>query len=174
MARRPALGANRHAGRDDLAGEHRLGDLGQIMLFILFFIIWIADSFVFGYTDFAAGYLPLWLRLSTGIIVLGIAGSFAKAGLNLVFGETRETPAVIDTGVFGRVRHPIYLGSILLYLGLTIITLSLAAALLLLIIVTFYHYISRHEEKLLLAKYGSDYADYMSRVPMWFPRLRSR
>jgi len=31
--------------RDDLAGEHRLGDAGQLILFLVFMAVWITDSF---------------------------------------------------------------------------------------------------------------------------------
>ena len=34
--------------RDDLSGEHALGDLGQILFACLFFAVWVLDSFVFG------------------------------------------------------------------------------------------------------------------------------
>jgi protein-S-isoprenylcysteine O-methyltransferase Ste14 len=89
-----------------------------------------------------------------------------------VFGEERKTPGVIRKGMFGRVRHPIYLGAILLYLGLLILRFSLAATLIWVVIIAFYHFIARHEEKLLLKKFGQEYANYMREVPMWIPRIR--
>ena len=36
------------------------------------------------------------------------------------------------------------------------------------------HYISRHEEKLLLSRFGDEYAQYMREVGMWFPRIRKK
>jgi protein-S-isoprenylcysteine O-methyltransferase Ste14 len=48
---------------------------------------------------------------------------------------------------------------------------SLAAALVWIIAIVFLHYISRYEEKLLLARFGDDYKQYMKDVPMYFPRL---
>jgi protein-S-isoprenylcysteine O-methyltransferase Ste14 len=35
--------------------------------------------------------------------------------------------------------------------------------------VIFLHYISRYEEKLLLARFGEEYEQYMREVPMWIP-----
>ena len=104
-------------------------------------------------------------------IILVIAGALAWVGMKIVFGENREKPAVIRKGVFNLVRHPIYLGAILLYLGLIILTLSLAATVVWIITILFYHFISRYEEKLLLEKFGKDYEEYMREVPMWIPRL---
>jgi protein-S-isoprenylcysteine O-methyltransferase Ste14 len=174
VARRPTIGAKRHADRDDLAGEHKCGDLGQIVFLFLFLIVWAADSFFLHYTDFVAQHIPLWLRLVVGVIVIAVSLYFAKAGLKIVFGETREIPGVISDGVFGMVRHPIYLGSVLFYLGMIIFTLSLAAVGVWLAILVFYHYISLYEERLLLAKFGNDYAEYMKKVPMWLPRLKGK
>ena len=89
--------------------------------------------------------------------------------MRIVFGEERETPAVISNGVFSVVRHPIYLGCILFYLGMICFTLSLISAGLWIIIIIFYRYISRHEEKLLLDLFGTEYENYMKKVPMLFP-----
>lgn len=116
-----------------------------------------------------AHYVPLLIRIILGSAVLGAAAYFAKEGMRVVFGEKREVPAVIAEGVFGRVRHPVYLGCILFYVGLILFTLSLFSVLVLVAIVIFYHYIARHEERLLRAKFGTAYEQYMESVPMWFP-----
>jgi protein-S-isoprenylcysteine O-methyltransferase Ste14 len=96
---------------------------------------------------------------------------FVREGMRIVFGEKREKPAVIIKGVFGQMRHPLYLGSILFYVGLWSFTLSLFSALLIVIIIVFYHFIARHEEKLLVSKFGQEYERYMKSVPMWIPRI---
>ena len=74
-------------------------------------------------------------------------------------------------GVFRFVRHPIYLGELLLYAGLLTLSLSLAAAVVWLVTISFLHYLSRYEERLLLARFGEAYRQYMREVPMWLPRL---
>jgi len=45
--------------------------------------------------------------------------------------------------VFSVVRHPVYLSEILLYLGLLMLSISLAAAVVWIIAIGFLHYISR-------------------------------
>jgi len=42
-------GARKHW--EDLTGEHRLGDAGQLVLFIIFMAVWITDSFFFKYSS---------------------------------------------------------------------------------------------------------------------------
>jgi len=85
-----------------------------------------------------------------------------------------ETPGVIRKGVFRVIRHPIYMSEILLYLGLLFFSTSLAAVGVWIIGIAFFHYISRHEEELLLERFGDEYRQYMKDVPMYIPRLCRR
>ena len=163
-----------HHNREDLTGEHTLGDTGQLVLAILFMVTWIADTFFFGYSTFLNQLIPLALRIPVGIVILGVSAYLVRKGLSIVFGKVRETPAVIREGVFNVVRHPVYLSEILLYLGLLMLSLSLIAAIIWIIAIVFLHFISRYEEKLLLERFGEDYKLYMEEVPMWFPRFRRK
>jgi protein-S-isoprenylcysteine O-methyltransferase Ste14 len=161
-----------HRHRDDLTGEHRTGDLGQMILFCLFMASWISDM-VLNYSGFLNNYVPAVIKLPVGIILLLISAYIAGTGLRIVFGGKAEQ-GVIRKGVFRFVRHPIYLSEIVLYLGLLMIYISLAAACIVVIAAFFLHYISRYEEKLLLARFPDEYRQYMREVPMWFPRLFKR
>jgi len=158
-----------HQHRGDLTGEHAFSDMGQLILLIIFLIIWIADSFVFEYSTFLTQYISNYIRVPIALIILSISGLLAGFGLNTVFGKTRKEPQVITTGVFSIVRHPIYLGSILLYLGFILLSLSLLSVLVWSIIIIFYYMISRYEEKLLTQRFGSAYEGYKKKVPMLFP-----
>ena len=159
----------RHANRNDLAGEHRLGDTFQLVFLFLFLALWILDSFVFRYSTFLAGSIPVAIRWAAGILLLGLSLYLSRAGLKLIFGEIREKPFVITKGAFSLVRHPIYLGSILFYGGLFCLTLSLLSAGLWILIIVFYRYISGYEEKLLINRFGEEYLAYREKVPMLFP-----
>ncbi|MFC1867105.1 methyltransferase family protein [Thermodesulfobacteriota bacterium] len=159
-----------HHDRDDLVGEYAAGDAGQIILAVLFAVIWITDTFFLRYTIFLNNYVPLSVRIVIGTIILIMSGYLAKTGLSVVFGEEGEEPGVIRKSVFGIVRHPIYLSEILLYLGLFMLSISLASAVVLVIAIVFLHYISRYEEGLLLDRFGEEYEQYMREVPMWIPR----
>jgi protein-S-isoprenylcysteine O-methyltransferase Ste14 len=158
--------------RNDLTGEHTVGDAGQLVLALLFALTWIADTFFLRYTTFLNPHVPLVVRLPLGGAVLVLAAYLANTSLSIVFGEVRDPPCVIRESVFDWMRHPMYLSEILLYLGLLMFSLSLAAALVWVVAIGFLHTISRHEEKLLLARFGEAYAQYMREVPMWIPRLR--
>ena len=160
--------------RGDLAGEHWLSDAGQLIFAFLFFGVWITDGLILRSTTVLNEYVPLALRIPVSVCVLVLSGCLARKGLDTVFREPREPPQVIRTGVFGWVRHPIYLSEILLYFGLLLLSLSLATAAVWLVAIGFLHYVSRYEERLLLARFGQAYQEYMREVPMWIPRLRRR
>ena len=161
-----------NSDRQDLAGEHALGDVGQIVLFLLFIATWTIDTFFVKFSTVLSGSIPLFVKIPLSVIILGIAGYFAKAGHDIVFGEVREGPTVIEHGVFSRVRHPLYLAAILLYLGLLLLSFSIMATVIWIIIILFYNYIAIYEEKILIAKFGNDYIDYMKKAPRWIPRLK--
>lgn len=164
----------RHQQRDDLTGEYAVGDAGQLLLACLFAVTWIADTFFFNYTTFLNKYMPLIIRIPSGIILLALSSYLAYTGLSIIFSEEREKPGVVREGVFNIIRHPIYLSEILLYLGLLMFNISLVAVAVWVMAIIFFHFIARYEEKLLLARFGKQYEQYMREVPMWFPRFRKR
>lgn len=159
-----------HHRRDDLAGEHRFSDIGQVTIYCLFMALWFSDMFL-KYSNFLNSYLPSAISLPIGVLLLVLAACLAASGLIIVFNKKAQPRGVIRKGVFRFVRHPIYVSEIIMYSGLLILNISLAAAFILVIAIFFLHYISRYEEKLLLIKFGDEYRRYMKEVPMWFPRL---
>lgn len=151
-------------------GEHPLGDAGQLILFGVFMVLWILDSFVLHRSTFLANTIPLALRL----IILGVALITAfylfKSGHVVVTGDQRPTD-VVSSGAFRYVRHPLYSGSILVYFGLTVSTASLFCLALLAAIVLFYNFIAGYEEKLMEAKFGQAYVAYQKNTGKWIPHL---
>jgi len=154
-------------------GEHPLGDAGQFIFFGLFLVIWILDSFILQHSTFLANSIPLVIRL----IILGAAFAAAfylfKSGHVVVSGDQRATE-VLSTGAFRYVRHPLYLGSILIYFGMTVSTASLFCLALLVLIALFYNYIAGYEEKMLEAKLGQDYIAYKKKTGKWIPHLGTK
>ncbi len=75
-----------HQQRDDLTGEHVVGDAGQIVLACLFAATWIADTFFFKYTTFLNQYAPLGARIPSGVVLLVLQAPPAKTSRSIVFG----------------------------------------------------------------------------------------
>ena len=159
----------RRPGRD---GEHPRGDLGQLILLGVFLCFWILDSFVVRFSTVPFRFLPLWARLAVGGMIFSLAIAFARKGHIVISEETLRRGRLVKEGVFGRVRHPLYLAALLFYTGLVVSTASLVSLGVLVAIFTFYSMIAAYEEEFLLQKHGREYEDYRRRVPRWIPRLR--
>jgi protein-S-isoprenylcysteine O-methyltransferase Ste14 len=115
-----------------------------------------------------ANLIPLVIRLIFLGATLVAAAFLFKSGHVVVGGEQRPAK-VVSSGAFRYVRHPLYLGSILIYLGFTVSTASLFCLAILVVIVLFYNYIAGYEEKLLEAKFGDDYIQYEKKTGKWLP-----
>jgi protein-S-isoprenylcysteine O-methyltransferase Ste14 len=159
--------------REDLSGEHPYGDIGQIIAFVIFLPIWIIDSFVFRLSMILADYLPIYLQLILAALFFVLAGYFVRSAHQVIFNKVRTPSQVISNGVFSRIRHPMYLGVILFYLGLFFITFSLLSLAFLVIIFLFYDHIASFEEKQLEHKIGKEYISYKETTPKWLPRFKS-
>jgi protein-S-isoprenylcysteine O-methyltransferase Ste14 len=164
----------RGASREDLAGEHRFGDTGQALFAVLFGAVWVLDSFFLEWTTFLGAVIPTWLRTVVGCTLLAVSGFLAFFSMRRVFGEVRDPPAVIRSGLYASMRHPMYLSEVLLYAGFFSLSLSLAAAVVALAATVFLSCLCRHEERLLIDRFGDDYRTYMREVPMWLPRFRKK
>ena len=161
----------RHAAGIGRDGEHPYGDLGQIIILIGFMAIWILDSFVFRYSTFLSAYVPLYLRLILAGLMLVPAIYLVRSGHRAASDEVLSSSRLLTDGAFSRVRHPLYLASLLFYLFLIALTLSLISLLVFMGIFIFYNIIAAYEEKFLEKKFGQEYIDYRKKVPRWIPRL---
>jgi protein-S-isoprenylcysteine O-methyltransferase Ste14 len=149
-------------------GEHPRGDAGQLVLLGLFLVVWTGDSFVWHRTTFLAGIVPLPIRLAALALALVTATLLVRSGHTVVDSGHRRA-GVVSSGPFRYVRHPLYLGSILFYVGLASSTGSLVALTLTGIIFAFYDHIARYEEQWLEARYGEAYRSYRNRTGRWWP-----
>ena len=131
--------------------------------------MWIVDGFVLKLTVAFAG-AAMAVRIPVGVALLVVGVLTARASHDIVFGRETEEPRVIRDGVFDRLRHPMYFSEVLFYAGMLLFSLSLAAAAVALAAWGFLTFIARFEERLLLDRFGADYARYRDEVPMWLPR----
>jgi len=152
------------------SGEHPFGDIGQMILLGLFLVVWVVDSFFLGISTFLSDYVPIYIRLVIMCFVLVTAVYLVRSGHVAVDHEQHPT-SIVSTGAFRYVRHPLYLGSILFYLGLSVSTASLFSLVLLVVIFIFYNYIASFEEKLLDDRFGEDYRKYKKRTGKWLPGI---
>jgi protein-S-isoprenylcysteine O-methyltransferase Ste14 len=161
-----------HEHRKDLAGEYRWGDTGQIVFLIIFIIGMIYDLFILKISDSWQNVFAWYFRILLFIPLIFIAGYFSQRAHKIVFQQERDDLIVIKTDVFAMIRHPMYFGSILVYLSFVILSFSLIALILFVTIVIFYYYLCRYEEQILIEKLGDQYRNYMKNVPMLIPFIK--
>ena len=158
-----------HESRPDLAGEHPVGDTYQLIAMLVFIAALILDYILLGFPQRVYQVISLWVRLPVSLTLFAIGGWLALHGIQVVFGEFREKPVMITEGMFGWMRHPIYLGAILIYIAFLTLVPSLLGFIVWLGVLGLYQWLAWHEEKLMLALFGEQYRAYQQRVPMWLP-----
>lgn len=161
-----------HESRPDLAGEHPVGDTLQIIAFIIFVIATLLDCLYLGTPSLLKKFIPLWIRLPASFILLIIGAWLSLYGIHMVFSEYREDPVMITKGMFSHIRHPIYLGAIIFYLAVLLLTLSIPGIIVWIFAIFLYNWLARDEEERMLNVFGMEYRDYKQKVPMWLPRIR--
>ncbi|RDE11270.1 MAG: hypothetical protein C4K49_12080 [Candidatus Thorarchaeota archaeon] len=157
--------------QEHLTGEMPKCHLYQGTLFIVFITVWSLDSFVFRLTTLTPNIVLIWMSVLCAIIVMIFALQLMNASHKVLF-ESSDM-GLFTTGAFSRVRHPLYLGTCLVYLSLAIGTLSLLSIVLWVVVFLVYDAIASYEERLLESKFGAEYADYRARVRKWIP-IRKR
>lgn len=122
---------------------------------------------------------PTPLSLMSGLS-LALCGEGVRLwGVSIAGTETRTTGSVGGThlfidGPFGYVRNPLYIGNMMMYVGVGIMANSLMPYLVILAFVFFllqYTLIVTKEEEYLLTTFGDEYERYVHEVPRFLPRL---
>ncbi|BBB48979.1 methyltransferase family protein [Pelolinea submarina] len=158
-----------HESRPDLAGEHPVGDTWQGIGMLVFIAAAVLDYFLLGNPQRFNQQISFWARLPFSLALFGLGVWLALRGIQVVFGEYREEPVMITEDLFAYMRHPVYLGSILLYLAVLLLVLSPLAGLVWLGILGLYHWLAKYEEGRMLGIFGERYRAYQQHVPMWLP-----
>ena len=117
-----------------------------------------------------AGLVP------TGVVFVALGELIRLWGVHHIGAISRTRSdrlgPLVDSGPFARVRNPLYVGNVLLWLGFTISArLVWLAPIVVVLLGLEYHAIVRWEERLLEGRMGQAYRDYMHRVPRWLPKL---
>lgn len=109
-----------------------------------------------------------------GFIVALLGELIRLWGVSWAGSETRTTGAgvggtfLVISGPFAHVRNPLYVGNILIYLGIGIMSMALFPYLQIIAVIFFYfqyYLIVKEEESFLITKFKDDYQDYLKNVP---------
>jgi len=122
---------------------------------------------------------PTALSLAAGFCV-ALCGEFVRLwGVSVAGTETRTTGRVGGThlfidGPFGYVRNPLYVGNMMMYVGVGIMANALMPYLVIIAFGFFllqYTLIVTKEEEYLHTTFGDEYERYVQAVPRFMPRL---
>jgi protein-S-isoprenylcysteine O-methyltransferase Ste14 len=122
---------------------------------------------------------PTITSIVAGFLVVALGEGLRFWGVSIAGSETRTTGSVggtylITNGPFAYVRNPLYLGNMLLYTGVGIMSMALFPWIVIGALVWFYiqySLIVRQEERYLTGRFGEAYADYRKHVRRFLPTL---
>jgi protein-S-isoprenylcysteine O-methyltransferase Ste14 len=121
------------------------------------------------------GQAPPSIALAATGVVVTAAGEWLRLwGVHHIGAISRTRSErlgpLVASGPFARLRNPLYVGNIALWIGFALTArLVWLAPLVALLLGLEYHAIVRWEERLLAARLGDAYRAYASRVPRWIP-----
>jgi protein-S-isoprenylcysteine O-methyltransferase Ste14 len=156
--------------------EHRLGieaphsHLFQLLSMITFTSVWILDSFVFSFSTLLNRFLPLVVRIVVFIVIIIIAYLLIRISHKILFKEPENKNDLITEGIFKHVRHPMYLGVLLIYLACIFLSISLISFGTWIVVFIIYDRLAKYEEKQLEKLFNEKYLEYKKKVPKWIPR----
>ncbi|MEO7910399.1 MAG: isoprenylcysteine carboxylmethyltransferase family protein [Roseiflexaceae bacterium] len=104
-----------------------------------------------------------------------IFGGFAliSAAWKVLYAAQRAHQIAV-TGPYARIRHPQYVGFVLIMFGFLLQWPTLITLIMFPILVTMYVRLARREERESLAEFGDEYARYAAATPAFIPRLGTR
>jgi len=109
-------------------------------------------------------------------VILIVIGSYFHGLSHKVHKQASEKSEKIEklvaTGIYSKIRHPGYLGLILLYFGIAFAWGFVALVVLVTVYACLWVETAKKEEKYLMKKFGDEYKKYMRKVPWRFiPRV---
>ena len=125
--------------------------------------------------------MPLSVALRIGGPLLALGGvlliwAFKSLGLRRAFGKEMFLPKsesnLITNGIYAYTRNPLYLSVTVLFVGWFFVLRLTPLAFLTVLFLIHFVLVARWEEKELRERFGQEYEEYRSRVPLLIPRAR--
>jgi protein-S-isoprenylcysteine O-methyltransferase Ste14 len=147
-------------------------------IFILFYgALFIPSWPLFSEKNFGACYYAWPIIIGLFITITGQLIRGLTIGLAYIVRGGKEgkpyAEGLVTEGIFNHCRNPLYVGNILMLLGIGILDNSLIYVVIVIPVFLFiYQAIVLAEENFLREKFGSGYDDYCKKVNRWVPDLR--
>ncbi|HYA86405.1 MAG TPA: isoprenylcysteine carboxylmethyltransferase family protein [Nitrospirota bacterium] len=163
----PALLAERY--RWPGSGNQKRWDKYVVYALVIGFTVWIVimplDAKRYGWTE----HFPSWIQILGGLLLVLSSIFFYRSYSDntyaspLVRIQRERNQQVVSTGVYSIVRHPMYLGSLLLFLGTPMLLASFYGLILGLVNVVILAMRIIGEEKMLISELDG-YKEYLRKV----------
>ena len=157
--------------RGDEARDWRAGDADRssTRLIVVTYIVAFVAPFLLDTSGVGAtrtDSVLAWIGIAVGVAGLGIrVWSMSVLGQDYTRSlRTRETQTVVERGPYRLVRHPGYIGSILVWAGSRLAVNWLVAAITAFVLLLVYAYRISAEEQMLVDRFGDAYRSYKSRT----------
>jgi protein-S-isoprenylcysteine O-methyltransferase Ste14 len=142
---------------------------GILFLFIAL-LMWLAGEFAPTF-DFQVPFqlIIAWVFVLTGLAICAIAvAEFRRARTTVNPIKPGSSATLVTRGVYQRTRNPMYLGFLLVFVGVAIATGNLLAFLYLPLFVLYMNEFQiKPEERALGAKFGAEFERYKAAVRRW-------
>ena len=80
---------------------------------------------------------------------------------------------LVTTGIYRYMRHPQYLGFLLIASGMNIQWITIPTLLLWPALIVLYYRLAKEEDEKMEEKFGEEYRQYKDKVPMFMPRIKA-
>lgn len=124
--------------------------------------------------NYPQGYAYICLAVSLcGTVVRIITVGHTPAGTSGRNTSSQIAESLNTTGIYSMVRHPLYLGNSLMYLGVAMLTGSGPFVIIALLVMwIYYERITYAEEQFLHRKFGETYTAWAAKTPAVLPDIR--
>jgi len=143
------------------------GAFGYADIFSLEFLL----TGIFGKETFYVFYNSYVFPASKVVMGIGI--------LLIIYGwkqihKARQQDSLMVEGIYKYIRHPQYVGFLMITMGLNVMWLTIITLIMWPILVALYWHLAKKEDKDMEEQFGEEFLEYKRRVPGFIPRLRSR
>ena len=112
------------------------------------------------------------LHVASNLLIIG--GFILLSASWRVLYAAQKNHTLATTGPYARLRHPQYVGFVVIMLGFLLQWPTLPTLIMFPILVAAYARLARREEREMLAEFGDSYARYAASTPRFFPRSLRR
>ena len=106
-------------------------------------------------------------------IIMGIGILLVIYGWKQIH-KARKQDTLMVEGIYKYIRHPQYVGFLMITLGLNVMWLTIITLIMWPILAALYWRLAKKEDKDMEEKFGEEFLEYKRRVPGFIPRLRRR